>query len=89
MVRKFRKGTSRYQPPSRLLQCPSTNDVKDAVRLLLNAEKPVIWSGMGVLFADATEELKELAELSQIPVYCTMPGKSSFDERHPLSSGFR
>ena len=47
----------------------------------------MIWSGMGVLFADATEELKELAELSQIPVYCTMPGKSSFDERHPLSLG--
>ena len=81
------EGTPRYQSPSRLLQCPPTNDVKDAVRLLLNAEKPVIWSGMGVLFADATEELKELAELSQVPVYCTMPGKSSFDERHPLSLG--
>ena len=81
------EGTHRYQPPSRLLQRPSTNDVKDAVSLLLNAKKPVIWSGMGVLFADATEELTELAELSQIPVYCTMPGKSSFDERHPLSLG--
>ena len=81
------EGTPRYKPPSRLLQRPSTNDVKDAVRLLLNAKKPVIWSGMGVLFADATEELKELAELSQIPVYCTMPGKSSFDERHPLALG--
>ena len=36
---------------------------------------------------DAIEELKELAELTRIPVYCTMPGKSSFDERHPLSLG--
>ena len=36
---------------------------------------------------DATEELKEFAELTRIPVYCTMPGKSSFDERHPLSLG--
>ena len=36
---------------------------------------------------DATKELKELADLTQIPVYCTMPGKSSFDERHPLSLG--
>ena len=81
------EGTPRYKPPSRLLQRPSTNDVKDAARLLLNAKKPMIWSGMGVLFADATEELKELAELSQIPVYCTMPGKSSFDERHPLALG--
>ena len=47
----------------------------------------MIWSGKGVLFSDATGELKELAELTQIPVFCTMPGKSSFDERHPLSLG--
>ena len=76
-----------YQPPKRLLQSPSRSDVADAARLLLNARKPVIWSGMGVLFASATNELRELAELTQIPVYTTMPGKSSFDERHPLSLG--
>ena len=76
-----------YQPPKRLLQSPSRGDVADAARLLLNARKPVIWSGMGVLFASATKELRELAELTQIPVYTTMPGKSSFDERHPLSLG--
>ena len=76
-----------YQPPKRLLQAPSRSDVADAARLLLNARKPVIWSGMGVLFASATNELRELAELTQIPVYTTMPGKSSFDERHPLSLG--
>ena len=76
-----------YHPPKRSLQSPSTGDVKDAVRLLLNAKKPLIWAGMGVLFSEGTEELKELAELTGIPVYCTMPGKSSFDERHPLSLG--
>lgn len=76
-----------YQPPKRLLQSPAASDIKDAVNLLLNAKKPLIWSGMGVLFSGATEELKELAELTEIPVYCTMPGKSSFDERHPLALG--
>ena len=76
-----------YQPPKRLLQSPSSSDVSDAARLLLNAKKPVIWSGMGVLAASATKELQELAELTQIPVYTTLPGKSSFDERHPLSLG--
>ena len=76
-----------YQPPKRALQSPSAGDIKDAVKLLLNATKPMILSGMGVLFAEATEELKELAELTEIPVYCTMPGKSSFDERHPLALG--
>ena len=86
-VQEVPDGMPGYQPPRRSLQRPSTNDVKDAVRLLLDAKKPVIWSGMGVLLADATKELKKLADLTQIPVYCTMPGKSSFDERHPLSLG--
>jgi thiamine pyrophosphate-dependent acetolactate synthase large subunit-like protein len=76
-----------YQPPKRSPQSPSNSDIQDAVSLLLKAKKPVIWSGMGVLFSEATEELRELAELTEIPVYCTMPGKSSFDERHPLSLG--
>ena len=76
-----------YQPPKRAVQSPSASDIEDAVNLLLNAKKPVIWSGMGVLFSGATQELKELVELTQIPVYCTLPGKSSFDERHPLSLG--
>ena len=76
-----------YQPPKRAAQSPSAGDIQDAVKLLLNAKKPVIWSGMGVLFSGATEELRELAELTEIPVYCTMPGKSSFDERHPLALG--
>ena len=76
-----------YQPPKRMVQAPTGGDVKEAVNLLLNAKKPVIWSGMGVLFSQATEELRELAELTEIPVYCTMPGKSSFDDRHPLALG--
>ncbi len=79
--------TAHYQPPRRFPQRPSSNDVKEAASLLLNAKRPVIWSGRGVLFSDATGELKELAELTQIPVFCTMPGKSSFDERHPLALG--
>jgi thiamine pyrophosphate-dependent acetolactate synthase large subunit-like protein len=77
----------RYSPPKRSPQSPNAGDVKDAVSLLLKAKKPVIWSGMGVLFAEATAELREFAELTEIPVYCTMPGKSSFDERHPLALG--
>ena len=76
-----------YHPPKRSPQSPADGDIKDAVRLLLNANKPVIWSGMGVLLAKATEELRELAELTEIPVYSTMPGKSSFDDRHPLALG--
>ncbi len=76
-----------YKIPKRMLQSPAQSDVKDAVRLLLAAKKPMIWSGMGTLMSGASAALRELAELTEIPVYCTMPGKSGFDERHPLALG--
>jgi acetolactate synthase-1/2/3 large subunit len=76
-----------YLPPRRMLQAPAASDVKDAVRLLLNAKKPVIWSGMGTLMAEASPELRELSELTEVPVCCTMPGKSGFDERIPCPQG--
>lgn len=76
-----------YQSPRLVRQQPANSDIKAAVKALLGAKKPVIWAGGGVLFAGATAELKALAELTGIPVFCTMPGKSAFDERHPLALG--
>ena len=81
------EGSQPYHSPKVYIQSPSPSDVKDAVRTLLGAGKPVIWAGMGVLLAGATAELREFAELTEIPVYTTMPGKSSIDERHPLALG--
>ena len=76
-----------YKSPKVALQLPSSGDIKDAVQTLLAAKNPVIWAGGGVLFSGASAELKELVELTGIPVFCTMPGKSAFDERHPLALG--
>ena len=78
---------SSYAPPKRHRFPPDPAEIKEAVRLLLAAKKPVIWSGMGVLMSGASPELTQLAEIAQIPVYCTMPGKSGFDQRHPLALG--
>ncbi|MCL0031862.1 thiamine pyrophosphate-requiring protein [Dehalococcoidia bacterium] len=76
-----------YHSPKISIQIPAASDVTDAVTTLLKAEKPMIWAGMGVLLAGATQELKEFAELTEIPVYTSMPGKSAIDERHPLALG--
>ena len=54
---------------------------------MLAAKRPLLWAGAGVLFAQASDELRQLAELTATPVFTTMPGKSAFDERHPLSLG--
>lgn len=64
-------------------------DVEVAVRALLNAKAPLLYIGDGVLQADACEDLKEFAELVQVPVATSIKGKSSFPENHPLSVGMR
>jgi acetolactate synthase I/II/III large subunit len=76
-----------YFAPKVSSQVPSQRDVKDAAAALAAAKRPLLWAGAGVLRAEATLELRELAELLGAPVFCTMPGKSAFDERHPLALG--
>ena len=76
-----------YSPPPTALQVPAPAAVEAAADALLAASNPLLWAGGGVLFADATGELRELAELTATPVYTTMQGKSAFDEAHPLAVG--
>ena len=80
-------GAFAYTSPRPALYAPSAGDVADAARQLVDAKEPLIWAGAGVMSADATSELRALAELLDAPVYTSMPGKSAFDERHPLSVG--
>ncbi len=76
-----------YQSPKTFTQVPGTAEIEQAATALINARRPLLWAGQGVLMAQATEQLRELAELLAAPVFCTMPGKSAFDERHPLALG--
>jgi acetolactate synthase-1/2/3 large subunit len=61
--------------------------LKNAATLINEAEKPVILAGRGVLISQASEELKQLAEKSQIPVTTTLLGIGCFPENHMLSFG--
>jgi acetolactate synthase-1/2/3 large subunit len=76
-----------YKSPKIHRQLPEPSAIEEAATAFLNGKKRVIWAGFGVLFSGATDALSELAELTASPVFCTMPGKSAFDERHPLSLG--
>ena len=76
-----------YKSPKLTRQMPESGDIIAATSALLAAKRPMIWAGAGVLFSGATASVRELAELTAAPVYCTMPGKSAFDERHPLALG--
>ncbi len=66
---------------------PHPNQVKKAVELLLNAERPVILAGGGVISSNASQELLALTELLMAPVATSLMGKGCLPENHPLSLG--
>jgi tartronate-semialdehyde synthase len=86
------KGTCVYDPA---LDAPLPVDVPQprpqplaaAVRMLLDAERPIILAGGGVIGAEACDELRRLAEYLQVPVQVTLMGKGAFPEDHPLFAG--
>jgi len=59
--------------------------IRAAIDVLLAAKKPVIICGQGALISRASEAVLELAELLQIPVGTTTPGKGTIAETHPLA----
>jgi len=59
--------------------------IKRAAKLLARAKKPVLYVGGGVISADASAELRELAELGQFPLTQTLMGLGAFPMEHPLS----
>ncbi len=59
--------------------------IRQAIELLLAAQKPVIICGQGALISRASDAVLDLAELLQIPVGTTTPGKGTIPETHPLA----
>ena len=78
-----------YTPVKGWRTGPDPDDVKAAVKALLAAKDPLLHVGEGVYYADATEELLQFAELTQMPVLTTLKAKGTFPENHPLSVGVR
>jgi thiamine pyrophosphate-dependent acetolactate synthase large subunit-like protein len=80
-------SAEQYETARRYRSAGDPADVAQAAKLLLGAREPLIHAGQGVLWAEATDELRELAELVGAPVMTTMAGKSAFPEDHPLAAG--
>ncbi|MBA3474384.1 MAG: glyoxylate carboligase [Rubrobacter sp.] len=66
---------------------PRPNAIRQAVEMILEAERPVLMPGGGVIQAEASEELVELAEYLQVPVSPTYMSKGIINEDHPLYMG--
>ena len=76
-----------YEPVKIIKSQADPADVKELISAIFKAKSPMINAGQGILYANATNELLEFAELTGIPVMTTLSGKSAFPENHPLYLG--
>jgi len=72
-----------YHPVTR----PHARQVREAARLISESRRPVLYVGGGVIKARATAQLRELAELTGIPVVTTLMARGAFPDRHPQHMG--
>jgi acetolactate synthase I/II/III large subunit len=72
-----------YRPVTR----PHSKQVREAARLLTDAKRPVLYVGGGVIRARASAELRQLAELTGVPVVTTLMARGAFPDSHPLHLG--
>ncbi len=72
-----------YRPVTK----PHAKQIREAARLVVQARRPVLYVGGGVLKAHATEELRILAELTGAPVCTTLMALGAFPDSHPQHVG--
>ena len=67
-----------YKPNTK----PHNRQIHEAAKLIAAARKPVLYVGGGVIRGEATEQLRELAELTGIPVVTTLMARGAFPDSH-------
>jgi acetolactate synthase-1/2/3 large subunit len=72
-----------YKPTTR----PHTKQVREAARMMLEARKPVLYVGGGIIRAGASAELRALADLTGIPVVTTLMARGALPDSHPQNLG--
>jgi acetolactate synthase-1/2/3 large subunit len=81
------EGSLDYNPGKVVTSLPAQSDIDAAAEALIAASDAAIYAGQGVHWSEAYDELRALAEHLAIPVMTSLPGKSAFDETHPLALG--
>ena len=72
-----------YHPVTR----PHSRQVREAARMMMAAQRPVLYVGGGVIKAGASEDLLALAELTGMPVVTTLMARGAFPSSHPQNLG--
>lgn len=79
-----------YEEPKKIHRKVCTikqKDIDEAVKLMKESKKPLIYSGGGIISSGAHKELIEFAEKFQVPVATSLMGIGGFPETHRLSTG--
>ena len=72
-----------YKPTTK----PHARQIKEAARMIVEAKRPVLYVGGGVIRSGGSAELRELAELTGIPVVTTLMARGAFPDSHPQHMG--
>jgi len=72
-----------YRPTTR----PHAKQVREAAKLIVDARRPVLYVGGGVVKARAWKELRVLVDMAQIPVVTTLMARGALPDSHPLHRG--
>ena len=76
-------NTPGYKPTT----IPNAKSISQAVSLIKEAKKPVLYVGGGIINSKSNKELFELATSTKIPVVTTLMGRGAFPDSHELSLG--
>ncbi len=76
-----------HLPGYRPVTTPHAKQIKEAVRLIREARRPVLYVGGGVIRARASRELAQLAALTGIPVVTTLMARGAFPDSNPQHLG--
>ncbi|WP_431680646.1 acetolactate synthase large subunit [Kitasatospora sp. KL5] len=83
----FRWPIETSLPGYRPVTKPHAKQIREAAKMLVNAKRPVLYVGGGVLKARASAELRILAELTGAPVVTTLMAIGVFPDSHPQHLG--
>jgi acetolactate synthase-1/2/3 large subunit len=67
---------------------PSRQEVEQALRMLRDAQRPVVIAGSGIWWAGAEKELREFVEKTSLPVYTITMARGVISDAHPLCMGY-
>ena len=89
LYREVDENSIRYPDPAQVMARyrPSGDpaQVEAAIALLEKAERPIIVSGSGIIWSDASEQLRKWVDATGIPFYTTPQGRGVVPDDHELS----